>query len=288
MKKILIVVGTTASGKSSFALEYAKQNNGVIINCDSRQIYTEIPILSACPTEAEEAQVPHEMYAFLTGTEVYSAMRFVDDTSRLLPFIESNGQTPIFVGGTGLYIDALINGMSPIPPICECVLQALKQKKKEKGIAHLYEDLLRKDPELAKHLEPTDSQRILRGLSVYDSTKKPLSYFQSLPKQKIIDREFEVKIISRPVDELYARIQKRIELMFEQGIINEVKNLLERNYPKNAPVLQSIGVAEIESLLTGEMTENEAKEQIFIKTRQYAKRQRTWFNRFEEKDFLAS
>ncbi|MHA1550144.1 MAG: tRNA (adenosine(37)-N6)-dimethylallyltransferase MiaA, partial [Alphaproteobacteria bacterium] len=251
--------------------------------CDSRQIYEELPLLSACPTKKEIEEIPHELYAFLKGTERYDAMRYVHDVARLLPFIEGNNQTPIFTGGTGFYIDALINGLSAIPEVSTCVIHSLNRKKDEKGIEKLYEELQRKDPVLAAKLSPTDSQRILRGLAVYDSAKRPLSYFQSLPKQKIIDRDFEVKIISRPVEELNTRIEKRIEKMFKEGVLKEVLALLKKNYSETAPVMQSIGVPEIRAFLNKEITETDAKEQILIRTRQYAKRQRTWFRRFDKK-----
>ena len=281
-KEILIIAGATASGKSSHALDFARKNNGVIINCDSRQIYEELPLLSACPSEEEMQEISHNLYAFLKGTERYDVMRYVHDVARLLPFIEGNNQTPIFVGGTGFYIDALINGLSPIPEVSSCVIHSLNIKKNEKRVEELYEELQRKDPVLAEKLSPTDSQRILRGLAVYDSAKRPLSYFQSLPKQKIIDRDFEVKIISRPVEELNVRIEKRIDQMFEEGVLKEVVELLKKNYPETAPVMQSIGVPEIRAFLNKEITETDAKEQMLIRTRQYAKRQRTWFRRFEK------
>ncbi|MBN1783540.1 MAG: tRNA (adenosine(37)-N6)-dimethylallyltransferase MiaA [Alphaproteobacteria bacterium] len=275
--KALILAGATASGKSSRALEIAKAQNGVIINCDSRQLYKDVPILAACPLESEKKEIPHYLYEILDGTEKYDAMAYARAVAQILPEMESMGKTPIFVGGTGLYINALMKGLSPIPNVNACVVEALNAKAKERPVQDLHEELSRKDPELATRLSPTDTQHILRGLAVFDSTKRPLSYFQSLPKQKVIDLDVEFELIERPVKELWERIEQRVTWMFENGAIEEVKKLKAKNYPETAPVLESIGVSEILDLLDEKMTMDEAKELITIRTRQYAKRQRTWF-----------
>ncbi len=273
--KHLIIAGTTATGKSSLALKIAQENNAVILNCDSRQIYKEVPVLSACPLENEKELAPHFLYEFLNGNgkiDVMQYLRLAKDTIKRI-----TNKKIIFVGGTGFYIKALLEGLPPIPKITSEIVEELNLKLEKNGVEKLQQELLEIDPILANRLEKNNSQRIIRGLSVFYFSGKTLSYFQNLPKEKIIKADFEIQIVSKEKDELEKRIKKRINIMFDIGAVEEVKELLKKRYVNSAPILQTIGVAEISKMLNNKISINECKEQILIKTRQYAKKQRTWF-----------
>ncbi|MHA1540651.1 MAG: tRNA (adenosine(37)-N6)-dimethylallyltransferase MiaA [Alphaproteobacteria bacterium] len=273
--KHLVIAGATATGKSSLALQIAQENNAVIFNCDSRQVYKEVPILSACPLENEKKLTPHFLYDFLDGNQKIDVMQYlmlVKDTIKKI-----KNKKIIFVGGTGFYIKAILEGLSPIPKVSPEIIEELNSKLQKDGVEKLQKELQEIDPILTNRLEKNNSQRIIRGLSVFYSSGKTLSHFQNLPKEKIIKADFETQIVSRPKDELEKRIKKRIDIMFDIGAVEEIEELLEKKYEKSAPVLQTIGVAEISKMLNNEISTDECKEQILIKTRQYAKKQRTWF-----------
>ena len=278
MKKINIICGATATGKSTLAIKEALKTNGIIINADSQQLYKELPVLTACPTEKDYKIVPHKLYQIINATDLMDVKKWLSLVSSELLNIAQNNQTPFIVGGTGFYISALINGLSPIPDINENIRKELRTSIQIKTKQELYSDLEEKDPILAKKLKPTDTQRVLRGLEVFLSTGKPLSFWQTLPKIKIIDNiKFNLKIVDIPKDELNQRILQRITSMLNNGAVEEVKALLKSNYPTTANIFKIIGVRQIEQYLLNKINKDELINIITLKTIQYAKRQRTFF-----------
>ncbi len=276
--KHLIIAGATASGKSSYAMKLAERDEAVIFNCDSRQLYKDIPILSACPTLQDKNLVQHFLYQVIDGNSKYDVVQYVKYASRLLSLVENSGRKAIFVGGTGFYIKALLEGFIAIPEIDPNIVKNLNEKAKILGTQKLHKELQINDPILAKKLSQNDTQRIIRGLSVFEGTKKPLSYFQSLPKEKIIKSEFDLKIIEREIADLNTRIKDRVDFMFKNGAVEEVEALLKKDYPETAPILGTIGVFEITQMLKNNKIHiNTVKGDIARRTRRYAKRQRTWF-----------
>ncbi len=275
--KHLIIAGATASGKSSYAMKLAEREEAVIFNCDSRQLYKGLPILSACPTPKDKNLIQHFLYQIIDGTTKYDVVQYLKVASKLLSEVENSGRKAIFVGGTGFYIKALLEGFIAIPEIDPSIVENLNKRAKTFGSPKLHKELQLKDPVLAKRLSKNDTQRVVRGLSVFEGTKKTLSSFQFLPKEKIIKSEFDLKIIERDMEDLSKRIKDRIDFMFENGAIEEVEALLKKNYPSDSPILKSIGILEISELLKGDKKFDQTKVLISNRTRQYAKRQRTWF-----------
>lgn len=287
MHKIAVLIaGPTASGKSSYALARAQQTGGVIINTDSMQVYKDLQLISARPTQKvynQEAynEVPHHLYGYIDGSEPYSIGVWLRDVELLLSKCE--GQKLYFVGGTGLYFDALLDGFARIPDVPAGLVAQI-----EKEIASLNEAarralLQREDPTFLARLNVADPQRTIRALAVKRHTGYSLSDFQKKAKAHSVlaDYKVEKKILMPPRELLYQRINKRVDQMLVNGALDEVKALMARALPENASVLKAIGVPELGACLKGEMDLGAAKALMAQHTRNYAKRQMTWFrNRF--------
>jgi tRNA dimethylallyltransferase len=272
LAKVLIVAGPTASGKSAFAKRLAQGKNGVILNGDSLQVYHGLEILTDQPSPEDQKEFPHRLYGFLDPHQTWSAGKWI---SLLLPEVEAilkEGRTPIVVGGTGLYLKALSEGISPLPPVDPDVRKELQAQGQTQD--SLYDELQTIDPELAARIDRHDRQRTLRGLEVFHGTGKPLSFWQS---QKPIQPpyEFEKILLMPQKEELERRMRTRLENMLEKGVLKEVSHVLSSSPSTTA--LKAIGLREFGSYLDGRCSLDEAKELILIHTRQYAKRQRTWF-----------
>lgn len=287
MRKIMLLGGPTASGKSSVALKWAEENNGEIINADSMQIYRELNILTACPSEIDMKGVPHHLYRHLKGDDACSAERWRELARSVIDDIWFRGKTPIVVGGTGLYLKALVYGLSEVPEIDENIRAQIRNDITELGSQASHQKLSEIDPEMASRLVSGDSQRIGRALEVIISTGKSLSEWQNEPlKGGLIDEGIEISknILVRDRAELYQRCNARFEEMIcDELAINEVRALMALNYPKNIAVMKSLGVPQIIDYLDGKA---ELEETIILAqtaTRQFAKRQMTWFrNQFSD------
>ncbi len=265
-KAIPIIVGPTASGKSKFSIECAKRINGEIINADSLQVYKDIQILSARPTLEEQEGVPHHLYGYMGADETSSLMSWLQDVKKVL----KTAKNPIFVGGTGLYIKALTEGIPPMPSIPDNIREKVRKMDIEEVKSKV------------KETSAMDPQRLRRALEIELSTGKPFSYFQNLERIKIIDKKFQIFFLNPPRKVLYERCDKRFIQMLISGAIDEVKHLNQIN--ATGGVTKAIGVKQISKWLSGEYTNQKMIEEATKETRHYAKRQVTWFkNQFKEK-----
>ncbi|MCP5381060.1 MAG: tRNA (adenosine(37)-N6)-dimethylallyltransferase MiaA [Kordiimonadaceae bacterium] len=285
--KIIILGGATASGKSSLALKWAKEQGGEIINADSMQIYRELDILTACPNTDELNAVPHHLYRYLKGDDPCSAERWRDLARGVIDDVHCRGRVPIIVGGTGLYLKALVNGLSKVPEIDPVIRKQVRAEVNEFGAEASHNKLLKIDPEMASRLAPNDSQRIARALEVVLSTGRSLAAWQQEPEfGGLADEEFQIEkfVIERDRADLYARCDLRFKKMIEEGqAIEEVKRLLLLGYDANLPVMKSLGVPQLIDFIAGKSTREQAVTLAQTATRQFAKRQMTWFrNQFSD------
>ena len=273
--KIILISGPTASGKSNFAYKVAKKINGEIINADSIQIYKDLKILTARPNIKDSDPV-HHLYGFLGGEEVWSVGQWIKVAKDISDKIIAKKMTPIIVGGTGLYFKAITEGLSPIPDIDPKIREEFIDLLKSKGINSLSKILKDLDPVAYKKIRSNDQQRTLRALEVYKGTKKKISDFWKIKRVKLFNNEFKKIKLTISRDLLYEKCDKRCEEMINQGAIEEVKNLLEKKYKYNAPVMNAIGVKEIGRYLEKKIELIDAVNLIKYRTHQYAKRQITW------------
>lgn len=272
----ILIAGPTASGKSALALEYARTRNGVIINADSMQVYTDLRILSARPSMEEEAAAPHSMYGHVDGAEVYSVARWLEDVKRALGDARHAGQTPIIVGGTGLYFKALLEGLSPVPDIPDAIRGKWRDFG-ERGGPALHAELSRLDPDMAAQLRPSDRQRLIRALEVLEATGRSLLDWQKLPGTPLVDvTRCERRVVLPDRDVLYDRCNRRFELMLELDALAEVEALVGRGLPESLPVMGALGVRPLAAMLRDELSREDAIAQSQQDTRRYAKRQMTW------------
>lgn len=275
--RAVLIAGPTASGKSALALALAERAYGVVINADSMQVYRDLRVLTARPTVEEEARAPHRLYGHVDGASDYSVAHWLEDARRVLDETEAAGRLPIFIGGTGLYFKALTHGLAPmpdIPPELRARIRAL-----DEDASTLHARLVAVDPETAARLRPSDTQRLMRALEVFEATGRPLARWQaeraSVP---ILPAEDTLKIfLATDRAALRARIAERFHLMMEQGALEEARALIARGLPTDRTILKAHGVPWFARHLAGEISLIEAIEGGIRDTRHYAKRQDTWF-----------
>ncbi len=278
-KKITIICGPTASGKSDFALKIAQKTNAVIINCDSKQLYQDIPIITAQPTKDEMALVPHKLYGVVPVTEDCSVSKWLDIALPIITKSREDNKHILLVGGTGLYIKALTEGINIIPDIPHKIRNEVRELLLELGNEEFFKLLKEQDPEIAQKLKIGDSQRITRAMEVLKATGKSLLYFQSQLKQKFFEEdEFNIFFLYNEREKLYENCTKRFLNMLENGAIEEAKYLRSLNLDKNLTVMKSHGVPELIAYLNNEITLPQATEIGIKNTRHYIKRQFTWFS----------
>lgn len=284
VENAILITGPTASGKSALAVELAKRYGGAVVNADSMQVYDTLRVLTARPSEDEMQGVPHHLYGHVPAGAAYSTGAWLRDVSALLPALKAAGQLPVFVGGTGLYFKALTGGLSDMPAIPEALRGKLRMRLLEEGPEGLYAELDAIDPAMSASLNRQDGQRIVRALEVIQATGRSIADFQGRSGPVLIDAEKARKIVVLPDRAvLHARINGRFEKMLQQGAEDEVRALLALGLPAEAPVMKAIGVSQIAAMLKGEMRREEVLEKGAAATRQYAKRQMTWFrNQMDE------
>ena len=275
---VLVVVGPTAAGKSSFALRLAEQQDGEIINADALQVYRGLEIGTDKPTDEMRRQVRHHLVDILDPTESYSAGDFARHARAAIADIEARGKTALVVGGSGFYVRALLEGLSPIPQRDEAARALLEQRLEAQGLPALYEELAKADPVTAERLASGDTQRILRALEVFEVSGVPLSEWQ---KRKPEDPPIQAKKLglTLPRSILYDRIADRVHQMIERGWLAEIKMMLDQGIDPTAPAFQAIGYRQLIRHLQGECSRREAIDETVRATRRYAKRQFTWFRR---------
>jgi len=278
--RAIVIAGPTASGKSRLALALAERLGGVIINADSMQVYRELAILTARPTAAELARLPHALYGFLSGREAYSAGRYAVDAAAAIATARGQGRLPIVVGGTGLYFRALLEGLSPVPAADPAVRAYWRQQAGCRPPPELHALLRQRDPVMAARLKPTDPQRLVRALEVLDSTGRSLADWQRQPGQPVLAAAATLRLLLLPQTATHAEaIGRRFEDMLRRGALEEVKGLLALDLPRELPIMRALGVAPLLAHLTGGLSLEAAASAAKLATRQYAKRQLTWFRR---------
>jgi tRNA dimethylallyltransferase len=256
----------------------ALEVGGTLINADSMQLYRELSVLSARPTEAETARLPHRLFGILPAAERCSAGRWRELALAAIAATQAEGRLPILVGGTGLYLESLMRGIADLPAIPDAVRTRLQTIMSEGGLAELYARLEDRDPVAASRIEPTDRQRILRALELYETTGKPLSVWQAESgRQAPPDLAFETYLLMPPRAALYAACDRRFARMVETGAVQEVRDILALGLDPSLPAMKAIGVAELGSYLTGQTNLEMAIAAGQQATRRYAKRQYTWF-----------
>ncbi len=275
--RAILIAGPTASGKSATALALAERLGGVIINADSMQVYRELRILSARPSVEDEARAPHALYGFVPAADAYSAGRWLEDMKGALVHAERDGHIPIITGGTGLYFKVLLEGLSPIPEIPGDVRARWRKQAQTCSAEDLYELLCERDPQMAARLKPSDPQRLVRALEVFDATGRSLAQWHDEPGQPLL-REGDVArlFVTQPRETLYARIDARFDKMIGEGALDEVRALVQQKLECGLPAMRALGVRPLMQFLRGKMAQDEAIMRAKTETRRYAKRQLTW------------
>lgn len=285
--KVIVIVGPTASGKTSLSIELAKKINGEIVSCDSMQIYKDMDIGSAKPTKEEMQGIKHYIIDEVLPTERFSVARYKQEAEKAIEEILKKGKTPIVVGGTGLYANSLIYGIEydDIKLDEKYREKLMKIAETSEGLEKLYNEAKKIDEKAIGKISPNDKKRIIRILEIYNATGK------NKTEQEIESRKKEVKYdykifginIERPI--LYERINKRVDIMIEQGLIKEVENILKK-YNKFPTAMQGLGYKEVVEYLDKKITKEEMIEKIKMETRRYAKRQLTWFRKNKQTIWL--
>ncbi len=277
--KIIVIAGPTASGKSALALKIAEELNGVVINADSMQVYKDIPILAASPSAEDTSRAPHKLYAIYDASYRGNVVEWLNLCKKEIDTARKENKTPVVVGGTGLYIESLTKGGTPIPETPIEVRQKVDAMLKDYGLEHLYKELQQIDPDTAEKLSENDTTRIRRALEIWLHTKKNISYWHNEPLKTIYSPdEFVLTYINVPREILDIRGRIRFDAMIKEGALEEATALVNRNLPDSLPAMRALGVQELKAYIKGECLLSQAVENAKLHTRQYAKRQCTWFN----------
>jgi tRNA dimethylallyltransferase len=274
---VIVIGGPTASGKSGLALTLAERYGGVVINADSMQLYQPFRILTARPSAAEEALAPHRLYGIIPVTERMSAAAWSELALGEIRAAAGQGLLPVLVGGSGLYLKALLQGMAAIPTIPEADRLAAAALIDEIGPAALHERLVQQDPEAQQRLKPNDRTRVLRAWEVLQATGRSIFAWQRETPPPPPDLEFLTVVLEPPRPRLYAACDARFLAMLEQGAAEEVSKVASLNLPPTLPGLQALGYAELAAWQAGELNRPQAISKAQQATRNYAKRQTTWF-----------
>jgi len=277
-----IIAGPTASGKSAHALELAEKHNGVIINADSMQIYDGMPILTAQPPAEDLEKAPHEFYGALHPNQACSAGNWREMVEPRIHTFLNEGKTPIITGGSGLYINALLYGLSPMPDIPDDVRQAANAKQEQLGNPAFHAELAKRDPIMAERLGPHNTARLIRAWEVIEFSGKSLADWQALPKLGPPDNwHFTVHLVMPERDVLYDRCNRRFIQMLKQGALDQIKDFHQRinngDVNPNALLCNALGYKPLTAYINGDISKENAIEKGQAETRQYAKRQTTWF-----------
>ena len=275
-KKIILLAGPTASGKSKLAISLAKKLNGEIINADSMQVFKEFKILSSRPSETDTKKIKHHLYGIISVKRYFSAGDWLKQAKKKINICLKKKKIPIIVGGTGLYFNTITKGMSKIPDIDFKTRNKVRKLYKKLGFKKFYKQLIKLDPKIKGKIVPTDSQRLQRAYEVKLKTKKSLFDWFANTKSDFLDFEIKKIFIDIPRDVLLKKISERTEQMFERRCISEVKRFNKLKINKSLSANKLIGVKEINNYMNGYISLEDCKELINIRTRQYAKRQNTW------------
>jgi tRNA dimethylallyltransferase len=278
--RVTLIAGPTASGKSALALTLAEQRGGIVVNADSMQVYKELRILTARPSPVDESRAPHRLYGMRPARDAYSVADWLDDVAPLIEAARQGGPPLVIVGGTGLYFKALLEGLSPVPDIPTNVRAHWRQASQHSLPKELHSELARRDPAMAERLRPSDPQRIIRALEVWDATGRSLGEWQGLAGKPLLGvEEAETLYVATPRETIYARCNTRLEEMIEAGALEEVRHLMALDLPTDRPAMRAHGVPHLAAYLRGELSLGAAMHKTKLDTRHYVKRQLTWARR---------
>ena len=285
-KNVLAVVGPTASGKTALAVELCKEFNGEVVSCDSMQIYKDMPIATACPTPDEMQGIKHHLINFVDPSESFSVVRYCELARSCIDDIISRNKVPVIAGGTGLYFDWLINNIQYTPEETDSdYRRELEQRAESEGSEALLNELFETDPETAETLHVNNTGRIIRALEIYHNTGITMSESKRLSKAKGTDiKPFIIGLDSRNRDCLYDRINKRVDVMIEKGLVDETRSYYDKYNGKTS--IQAIGYKELKPYIDGEASLEECVDKLKLSTRHYAKRQLTWFRKNDMINFM--
>ena len=284
--KVIVICGPTASGKTALSIELAKQIDGEIVSCDSMQIYKEMNIGTAKPTSEEMQGIKHYLIGYVSPDQRYSVADYKADAKKAIKEIIEKGKMPIVVGGTGLYLDSLIYEIEYQDiKLDEEFRKKLEEEVDEKGLKEVYERAKQIDPKAIEKISSNDKKRILRILEIYHATGKTKTEQEIESRKKEVEYDYKVYALNWDRQTLYDRINKRVDMMIEQGLIEEVKNILDK-YDTFPTAMQGLGYKEVVEYLEGKLTREEMIEKIKMETRRYAKRQLTWFRKNKQTVWL--
>lgn len=279
MQKVIVICGPTASGKTKLSIELAKKINGEIVSCDSMQIYKDMNIGTAKPTFEEMQGIKHYLIDFISPDKRYSVAEYKIDAEKAIEEILNKGKIPIVVGGTGLYIDTIIYGIEyPKIEFDEKYRKELEAREKKEGLIKLYEEAKQIDEEAIKKISINDKKRILRILEIYHATGKNKTEQEIISREKGPKFDYKVFAINMDREKLYERINKRVDIMIDNGLIDEVKKILNK-YKEFPTAMQGLGYKEVKEYLENKISKEEMIEKIKQESRRYAKRQITWFKK---------
>ena len=286
MEKVIVICGPTASGKTGLSIELAKKIKGEIVSADSMQIYQEMDIGTAKPTQEEKQGITHYVMDFVSPEERYSVADYKKEAKKAIKEIIAKGKIPIVVGGTGLYIDSLIYEIEyPSIEFDENYRRNLEERVKKEGLETLYKEAKETDPLAIQKISQKDEKRILRILEIYHATGKTKTEQEIESRKKPLEYDYQVYGLKWDRELLYQRINKRVDQMLQQGLIEEVKGILKK-HDKFPTAMQGLGYKEVVQFLKGDTTEEEMIEKIKMETRRYAKRQMTWFRKNKQTIWL--
>ena len=274
--KIILISGPTASGKSKAALKIAKKLNGEIINADSMQVYKELKILTARPSKTDLNKIDHHLYGFRSVKKEFSSGEWLKLAKKNIKKIRDKNKIPVLVGGTGLYFKALTDGLVKIPKIPIPIRNKIRRMQNNLGQKKFYLKLLKIDPSVKNRIDPTDAQRSIRAYEVISISKKSIFEWYKKTKPSFKKEQFIKIYLNYPKDKLINKISKRVDQMMKDGAIKEVKDFLKLNLKSDSNIFKVIGIREIKDFIDKKTSMHDLKQNIVIKTRQYAKRQRTW------------
>ena len=284
--KVIVICGPTASGKTALSIELAKQIHGEIVSCDSMQIYQDMNIGTAKPTPEEMQGIQHYLIGYVSPEQRYSVADYKADAKKAIKEIIEKGKMPIVVGGTGLYLDSLIYEIEYQDiQLDEEYRKKLEEEVEEKGLEALYERAKQIDATAIEKISPNDKKRILRILEIYHATGKTKTEQEIESRKKEVEYDYKVYALDWDRQTLYDRINKRVDMMIEQGLIEEVKQILDK-YDTFPTAMQGLGYKEVVEYLKGDLTKEEMIEKIKMESRRYAKRQLTWFRKNKQTIWL--
>ena len=284
--QVIVICGPTASGKTRLGIELAKKIDGEIVSCDSMQIYKDMTIGTAKPTEEERSEAVHHLVDFVLPSERYSVAEYKKDAENTIEQIIEKNKKPIIVGGTGLYLNSLVYGID-YPNIVTDLnyRQELEEKVNKEGLESLYKEATKIDSKAIEKISPNDKKRILRILEIYHSTGKTKSEIEADSRKNGPKFDYKIFVLNMDREKLYDRINRRVDLMIENGLIEEVKTLLEK-YKEFPTAMQGLGYKEVVEYLENKTSKDEMIDKIKQETRRYAKRQITWFKSYKDAIWL--